>query len=242
MNLYQGMNMNPVNFVDPTGEYFYVPKDDPNKERILYALAAGSFTSSGGERFWKCFNDNIKIVIHSGDLQTDVKSEHYVKRQNNLSLTQTYGSVDGWASLSSWPNDKRIREVDVTISFRNLDAYYLLKKRFDYVFLGQGNLDSDGITTIYHELEHVSDILTLDLNLDKISAYQKILEGDYKSDESGKILEKKYSPKSRAQRFGEKVYKQTKAIGDDELKKKLKSVVAIIRSKMIEMENNSETK
>ena len=57
-----------------------------------------------------------------------------------------------------------------------------------------------------------------------------------------KILEKKYSPKSRAQRFGEKVYKQTKAIGDDELKKKLKSVVAIIRSKMIEMENNSETK
>jgi hypothetical protein len=53
-------------------------------------------------------------------------------------------------------------------------------------------------------------------------------------------LPRRYSHKSRAQKFGESVYIQTKSFSKNE-KKKIDSIANLILNKMAEMENNNET-
>ena len=203
----------------------------------MKALAAGSLTPKGSVIFWDLFNDPRPITIHSGELETNLRPMDLVQKSNTINFVQIYGSVDTNLAFRNWSTEKRIKDLDITVSFRNLDNYFLTKKRFGYVFNNQGKLDQEAVTTVYHELTHAKDFLDLDGNLSYLSSASKVREGDYKIDSSGNIIEPRiYSHHSRAQLFGESVFEQTQNLGINkkEKKKKIDAIVTLILVKMTE--------
>ena len=236
MNLYQGMNMNPLNFTDPMGEYFVVPNNDPNESRILRALAAGTLSEKGSALFWTLFSDPRPITIHSGDLKTDLHPRDLVQKSKKLDFQQTYGAIDPDITLMEWTEKKTVKQIEVSISFKNIDNYFKVKNRFGYIFNNQGKIDKYGVTTIYHELTHVEDFFNLDSSLTRTMAGLKAAEGDYMVDLNGNIINpKKYSSYSRSQLFGESVFDEFNKVvaNNDDVESKINKIIDLLRERMI---------
>ena len=186
--------------------------------------------------FWTLFSDPRPISVHSGDLETNLQPADLVRRSNKIDFQQTYGAIDLSATLNGWTSNRRVKGVDIAISFKNLDNYFKVKNRFGYIFSNQGNLDKDGITTIYHELEHARDFINLDSGLNYLGAIKKIREGEYEVDNEGKIVNPGvYSILSRAQKMGESVYRDVKNKKDGKINSE--DIINLIKDRMTVLED-----
>jgi len=189
MNLYQGMNMNPFNFVDPMGKYFVVP-EGPYKQRILGCLALGALTDSGRPLFETILNDPRPVSIVDSNLP--------VVNLPDGKISITRGRID---PPQVGKEKNRVISVPVEIGFSNLENYHALT-----------GFDKSGLSTIYHELFHANAYLSSapwnDVSF--ITAHQTAWRQD--QTQVGSNSQSNGTIYAEAGSFGQKVYQESQTI------------------------------
>jgi RHS repeat-associated protein len=208
LNLYQAFNQNPVNYLDPKGEYFIVPYNDKYRKEILNALAKGALTKTGSSLFWNILLDPRPVIVKSGNL-------NIAQRKNTTVLT--FGEVF-LKDIKRTSN--RVTGATAYIDLDKLKKFSYITKKFNF---GQGRVDKGGITTTYHELKHVSAYLTsAPWNSKHWSlAHTEAFRQDLPASKGAS-----HSSGGSSQLFGETVYKEFKSLKPS--KKAIKSLINLI--------------
>ena len=164
---------NPIKYIDPTGRYFIIPSNDKNRNQILRALALGALTPSGSKVFWQIQRDPRPVTLKSGKFPPKHEFDPKTKQlETKIILGQRTGYKRDGSNLSG------------------------LEFSFDWKIIREeskkGNVDPQGIRTMYHELFHVGAGLE---GKDFVTAIANMAAGDKPSSEEGP-----------ARRFGEQVF------------------------------------
>lgn len=107
---------NPEKYVDPAGKYFVVPKDDPNRYRILRTLAQGALTKSGGEVFRRIQNDPRPCLVRTGRLPADAQKAvcgrtHILPGARGAVVILDFNNIDRYRN-GVWTSYHELKHVD----------------------------------------------------------------------------------------------------------------------------------